>query len=196
MKSWNALYSQPIDFDFQTNTNWETVTPDLDMIEPEDLLVFVRTFGDIEAYNQMDTIDQEMYLEELIEENAEYFEPMINVLYPLPGLNIDPTTAQVRLIGSNMVVVLVDEKPYLAPSACGVNLSWDICNAYITLSYHPPIYFSDLPDMGLSPDRSEIAIIAAMIISVNRARSHQSQAIACLRDLETQLIARDMRGKQ
>jgi len=196
MKSWNALYSQPIEFDFQTNHNWETITPDPDGMEPQDIHVFVGTFGDIDAYNRMDTLDQERYLEESIEENFDYFVPMINFLYPLPGLNMDPSTAQVRLIGFNVVVVLVDEKPFLAPSACGVNLSWDVCNAYITLGYHPPISFSDLPDMGLSPDRKEIAIIAAMITSVERARSHQSQAISCLRDLEAQLIARDTREKQ
>jgi hypothetical protein len=196
MKSWDALYSQPIEFDFQTNNNWETVTPDPDDMEPEDIHAFVNTFGDIEAYSFMDADDQETYLEALIGENFDYFEPMINILYPLPGLNMEPTTAQVRLIGLNVVIVLVDEKPYLALSACGVNLSWDICYAYITLGYHPPILFSDLPDMGLSHDRKEIAIIAAMITSVERARCHQSQAISCLRDLEAQMIARETRGKQ
>jgi len=196
MKSWNALYSQPIEFDFQTNNNWETVTPDPDDMEPDEIHNFVNTFGDIEAYIGIDSDDQETYLEILIEENFDYFVPMINILYPLPGLNMDPSAAQVRLIGFNVVVVLVDEKPFLAPSACGVNLSWDVCNAYITLGYHPPISFADLPDMGLSPDRKKIAIIAAMITSVDRARSHQSQAISCLRDLEAQLIARETGGTQ
>ena len=143
----------------------------------------------------MDSDDQEIYLEELIQENVDFFEPLCNFLYPLPNLLVDPATAQSRLFGLNVVVVLVDEEPYLALSACGMDLSWDICRAYMVLGYYPPIHFCDLPDMGLSHDRKELEIISAMVTSLDFSRSHLSHSISRLRELETRMIEREARRK-
>ncbi|MDH5523044.1 MAG: hypothetical protein OEY01_03440 [Desulfobulbaceae bacterium] len=42
----------------------------------------------------------------------------------------------------------------MALAAGGMDLSWDICEAYISLGYYPPAHYCDLPRMagrGLSP---------------------------------------------
>ena len=82
--------------------------------------------------------------------------PMMNYYYLLPYYEGDPGADQARLYQSSANVVLVkitgvddDEDVYaLALSGGGMDLSWDICHAYILLGYAPPIQFCDLPDFA------------------------------------------------
>ena len=83
-------------------------------------------------------------------------EPMMNYYYELPYYEGDPEEDQLTLYQSSANVVLVrmlnieeDENSFvLALSGGGMDLSWDICHAYILLGYAPPLHFCDLPDFG------------------------------------------------
>ena len=82
--------------------------------------------------------------------------PMMNYYYELPYYEGDPEEDQLTLYQSSANVVLVrmlnikdnGDSYALALSGGGMDLSWDICHAYILLGYAPPLHFCDLPDFG------------------------------------------------
>lgn len=92
-----------------------------------------------------------------------YYVPMMNYYYALPYYEGDPEADQLTLYQSSANVVLVkmvgvdyDEDTYvLALSGGGMDLSWDICHAYILLGYAPPLSFCDLPDFAGQDNRQE-----------------------------------------
>ena len=81
---------------------------------------------------------------------------MMNYYYDLTYYKGDPQEDQMTLYQSSANVVLVrmmgiddNEDSYvLALSGGGMDLSWDICHAYILLGYSPPIEFCHLPDFS------------------------------------------------
>ena len=89
--------------------------------------------------------------------------PMMNYYYALPYYEGDPEADQLTLYQSSANVVLVrmmgvdgDEDTYvLALSGGGMDLSFDICHAYILLGYAPPIQFCDLPDFADQDNKQE-----------------------------------------
>ena len=91
------------------------------------------------------------------------FAPMMNYYYELPHYRGDPQDDQLTLYQSSANIVLVrmmgiddDEDTYaLALSGGGMDLSWDICHAYILLGYAPPIEFCHLPDFAGQDNRKE-----------------------------------------
>lgn len=75
--------------------------------------------------------------------------PMMNYYYPLPHLRLTPGEAQEKVMGTSCVVVLVDGEPVLALAGGGMDLSPDICRAYVNLGYYPPMHFAEgLPRLG------------------------------------------------
>jgi hypothetical protein len=98
------------------------------------------------------------------------YAPVLNYLYPISDLK-DPAAAQTTLDRAcvPVVVVLVDDEPFLALSGGGMDLSWEICQAYIELGHMPPLHFCDLPKYS------------------DRGKSERDQLIirACLRSCET-----------
>lgn len=103
--------------------------------------------------------------------------PMMNYYYPLPYYEGDPESHQAILHQSSANVVLVkiigvddDEDVYaLALSGGGMDLSWDICHAFILLGYAPPIHFCDLPEFAGQDNQREpfASILKACLQSVN-----------------------------
>ncbi len=89
--------------------------------------------------------------------------PMMNYYYPLPYYGGDPEDDQLTLYQSSANVVMVrmmgvdgDDDDYaLALSGGGMDLSWDICHAYILLGYAPPLQFCDLPDFAGQDNKLE-----------------------------------------
>ncbi len=89
--------------------------------------------------------------------------PMMNYYYPLPHYEGDPEADQLTLYQSSASVVLVkmmgieeDDATYvLALSGGGMDLTWDICHAYMLLGYAPPLQFCDLPGFAGQDNRSE-----------------------------------------
>ncbi len=187
MKKNHALYSQPIEYDFMEREDWDIPMPNVDIISEETVDRLLRALGDPDRFRDMDEDARDEYLTELLEANDHIFDPIYNRIYPLPGLDMDPTIAQAYLAGSDVVVMTVDDETFLALSACGVDCSWDLVEAYIKLGYLPPICLSGLPNMGLSPSRKEFAIIAEMKTSLEIVRDHMTIGLAKLDDLSAAL---------
>lgn len=105
--------------------------------------------------------------------------PMMNYYYTLPYYEGDPEEDQLTLYQSSANVVLIkivggddDEDTYaLALSGGGMDLSWDICHAYILLGYAPPLQYCDLPDFAGQDNKKEPfwSILKACLKSANAA---------------------------
>ena len=187
MKKDHALYSQPMEYDVMEREDWDIPMPNVDIIAVETVDRFLNDLGDPDRVRDLDEDERDEYLAELLEANDYIFDPVANVIYPLPGLDMEPAVAQAYLAGANVVIMTVADEPFLALSACGMNTSWDLVEAYITLGYLPPIHFSDLPNMGLSPDRRELAIIAEMKTSFEIVRDHMNINLLKLDELASSL---------
>jgi hypothetical protein len=74
--------------------------------------------------------------------------PMMNYAYPLPE-DIDGPDAAYKLRDLPLVPVEMDGSWYLALTGGGMDLSWEICAAYVTLGFLPPMHFAgNLPRIG------------------------------------------------
>jgi hypothetical protein len=77
----------------------------------------------------------------------------MNYFYPLPdesryGGALDKYDAQ-AIINLPLCLVNLETGEYgLALTGGGMDLSWEICEAYIRLGYLPPFHFCDLPRMA------------------------------------------------
>ena len=70
--------------------------------------------------------------------------PMMNFFYPLPSGAHDPAA----LAYLPVCLVTLNDEPGLALTGGGMDLSWEICEAYMRLGYLPPVHFADLPHMA------------------------------------------------
>jgi hypothetical protein len=89
------------------------------------------------------------------ERENEEFQPMMNYLYPLEDFERRKTRFSDKELKKALdeagSVTLIrrndDGEYYLALSGGGMDLSWDICAAYVNLSYLPPFTFcEELPE--------------------------------------------------
>ncbi len=72
--------------------------------------------------------------------------PMMNYFYPCDRITFDDAE---KLKDLPLCIVCLDNEEYgLALTGGGMDLSWEICEAYILLGYLPPIHFCDLPAMA------------------------------------------------
>lgn len=78
--------------------------------------------------------------------------PMVNCFYPVGERTISrlggPEEAAKLLADLPLCIVEVDDEFGLALTGCGMNLSWEICEAYTHLGLLPPVDFCDLPAMA------------------------------------------------
>jgi hypothetical protein len=75
--------------------------------------------------------------------------PMMSCCYPLPAFPADIHKACLAIKNLPLVIVRFDgddDRAALALSGGGMNLSWEICEAFMRLGYLPPTHF-DLPAM-------------------------------------------------
>ncbi len=75
--------------------------------------------------------------------------PMMSYGYPLPdGISLDESDAD-KLRDLPLCIVRRDdgENYELALTGGGMNLSWEICHAFVLLDYLPPAHFAELPAM-------------------------------------------------
>lgn len=85
--------------------------------------------------------------------------PMMNYAYPL-GRSV-PDNVGALLAELPLTVVLIDHTPYLALTGGGMDLSWEICQAYVNLGYYPPAHFARLPHMaGRGKSESDRKLLA------------------------------------
>lgn len=111
------------------------------------------------------------------DDGADAFAPMMNYYYPLPNLGIPPEAAQERVMDTACVIALIDGEPVLALAGGGMDLSPDICKAYVALGYYPPMHFaSGLPRLGaayreITPELVDICVEGAEI-ALRRAQNN------------------------
>jgi len=93
--------------------------------------------------------------------------PMMSYWYPV---EIDDTgEAAKALVDLPLCVVTVDGQTGLALTGGGMDLSWEICAAYIALGHLPPLHFCDVPDMASRWTPAKARTVAACVRSCNIA---------------------------
>lgn len=110
--------------------------------------------------------------------------PMMNYYYPLPNFS----ARDVAEFSKNLkdlpvcIVEFTDEEEYgLALTGGGMDLSWEICEAYTRCGYFPPTHFCDLPAMaGRGTSRRDRLIIQACRRSLRGVKARTSRALQSL----------------
>lgn len=122
---------------------------DYSKIKIKDLLGFC-------VHSQSESLDATAYLEDynipfdLTDEEQDNgdFVPMMNYCYQLENEFNMPENIK-EILGEAGAITLIqkteNDKYYLALSGGGMDLSWEICRAYILLGYLPPAKFCYLP---------------------------------------------------
>ncbi len=132
-------------------------------------------------------------VQEQCSEEPSSFEPQMNYAYPLPGLEKNPELYQNEIaFATSCCLVMLDDEPVLALTGGGMDLSWDICQAYTILGLLPPLHFaSNLPKMmGMSYLENRKTLEACQRTAEIAVRWAQN-AVAGLNRLEMDLKAND-----
>lgn len=154
---------------------WRVVMPNFTSYSRKLLLLYAEK-NDIDLHEQFGVPDGESLKDVKTQDIADYLaekwndegqeEPMMNYYYPcdLSGgrYGLDPGDAQFILSVNHLPLTVVEvrgpdgeDHPALALTGGGMDLSWEICEAYCRLGQIPPMHFWDLPDMcgyGVSKD--------------------------------------------
>lgn len=113
------------------------------------------------------------------------FTPMMNYAYPITLRGVEPAAAQGILARAMLPLTVVNlyGDDYLALTGGGMDLSWDICEAYIRLGQYPPAHFADLPGMaGRGESTRDKAIIMAAVRSLELSASWRASAAERVRE--------------
>jgi hypothetical protein len=116
-------------------------------------------------------VDDESECDGTIQANVDG--PMNSYYYPLPGLVRDDA---LKIAHLPLCIVEVDGETGLALTGGGMDLSWEICEAFMLLGELPPLHFADLPGMaGRGTSERDRWIIAGCLqscaVAVGWARS-------------------------
>jgi hypothetical protein len=113
--------------------------------------------------------------------------PMMNYWYPA---KIDDCEEAARAIAHLplCVVEFRDGQTGLALTGGGMDLSWEICRAFIALGYLPPLHFCNLPEMaGMKWTESTARTVAACKESAKVASCWAAGRVSRLEELEKKL---------
>ena len=151
----DATDETSVDFDWSEgySDRWEVVYPDLDQWDAKRCREWLDDRG--YGHGHLDRQDDDYLdgLREIVRERmyeSDDYVPVMSYYYPLPNLRMSAEQAQAAIEDTNCVVVSVkdeygDWETVLALSGGGMDLSWDICEAYMLLGYLPPLHFCRLP---------------------------------------------------
>lgn len=106
--------------------------------------------------------------------------PMMNFYYPLPeGLFSVSEGAKAIVDLPLCIVEFTETGDYaLALTGGGMDLSWEICEAFMRLGYFPPAHFADLPAMaGRGESARDRRIISACRQSLRAVKSRATRAL-------------------
>lgn len=153
----DAVDVKPLNYDFGKGyaEEWDTVYPDVDDWTIKQCREWLDEQGrDETSFGMESDSEDEQEWQSTVRDcmlESENYAPMMNCIYPLPDLRHSEQEAQALIEDTNCVIVLIrkDERypdtPYMALSGGGMDLSWDICRAYMLLGYLPPVHFCRLP---------------------------------------------------
>jgi len=115
--------------------------------------------------------------------------PMMNFFYPLPQEHEPEDAMKLEGLPLCLVNLYLDGSWGLALTGGGMDLSWEICEAFIRLGYTPPVHFaSSLPIMaGLTLDERHQDILAACRESLEVQRVRTACGIESLNHVEEAL---------
>lgn len=160
------IFTLPQHYDWIYDDTYETVYPDFTTWEEEDLRAYahdngIADEGDIDQLREL--------VEEFIYDASDRLAPMMNYYYDITLHDHFPGDAQSTLLLAHLPVIVVaipdplgGWRHVLALSGGGMDLRWEICEAYIRLHQRPPLYFCDLPHMaGRGESEHDQVIIAA-----------------------------------
>lgn len=115
--------------------------------------------------------------------------PMMNYWYPVRLR--DPEDAARKISHLPLCVVEVEGQTGLALTGGGMDLSWEICAAFVALGFYPPTHFAGLPEMGgRGTSASDKRLMRACEESFRIAASWASRGIERLRDLRKRAAER------
>lgn len=168
----DTINTQPVEYEWGAeicdidgdDEGWAIVYPDPDHWTDEQCVEYASD----EGIEDDDHDDMREVIREHLLENPD--EPMMSYYYPLPrSEERDPGELQAILAvqAGPVVCVLVNGRPVLALSGGGMDLSWEICEAFIVLGYCPPAHFCDLPAMaGRGESERDKRIVRACVNSL------------------------------
>lgn len=159
--------------------------------------------------NREDDEDHDEYEERLRQEANDFcaehqgeigIEPLMSYFYPIncdfrvkvgdKCEKISENHAQAILMayGGAVCLVQVDGEAGIALTGGGMDLSWDICEAYVLLGFLPPAHF-ELPEFaGQESSPRNLRIVAACRRSYGRARCWMAQKLQKLRHTQSRLV--------
>lgn len=112
----------------------------------------------------------------------ESFEPVMNYAYPIElrhNADREGCAALIEAFAGCVTLVTVDRQDYLALTGGGMDLSWNICAAFIACKCMPPLkYLSDLPRMASGgkyqsnlPDNIAALVVACIPVAAEILRN-------------------------
>lgn len=115
---------------------------------------------------------------------------MMNYSYALPCFkDADLAEGVKKLLGLPLCIVRFMDDPSgddyaLALTGGGMNLAWEICEAYLRLGYCPPVYFCDLPRMsGRGASKHDRDIVEACKEGLRHTAESATRTLTRLDDL-------------
>lgn len=118
-------------------------------------------------------------------EPEDFPEPMMSYHYPLPYVGQSAAALALALAGLPLLLVYWDDADTysLALTGGGMDLSWEICEAFVRLGFLPPVRFADLPGMaGRGLSERDGAILAACIEAADEHERAAARTAAYIRE--------------
>ena len=115
--------------------------------------------------------------------------PQMNYAYPISLKRVGSREDAALAIGRLPLCIVemhgrYDDETYLALTGGGMDLSWEICEAYMRLGYLPPIYFARLPGMaGMKLDSRHRWVLAGMRRALQLSMNWEHYDLVQLRNL-------------
>lgn len=116
--------------------------------ESDELLA--QAYGDSMLAGDLGDISADDWTDALREAFEEQEQPAMNYRYPVTLRGVGENEAAAALVGLPLCLVWddSDEEHYLALTGGGMDLSAEICRAYIALKQRPPVHFCRVPRMA------------------------------------------------
>ena len=148
----DTVEAKPREFNFGAGyaKTWDVVYPAISEWTKKQCISYLEEMTGTMDEGGYETLEEWQDAAEgfMMDYGIDRYTPMMNYIYPLPNLNHTPEKAQALVDDTNCVVVVVDDEPYLALGGCGMDMSWDICKAYMILGYMPQVHFCRLPEFA------------------------------------------------
>ncbi len=178
--SYAALESKSVNYDFSQGyaEQWELVVAKLDPDNEADAKLLVD-----DGYGEPteDSASQEL----------DGWYPMMNYYYPLPNAIDDADKVRETLQGLPLTLVYFNETEdseaiyALALTGGGMDLTWEIAEAYIRLGYYPPLQYCGLPRMAMSMNPDRRAVLEGCKLSAKAGALRASNLVEDLAHVES-----------